>query len=194
MTSHFTFFESYYDSVKDLDNDLKAEFFDTLFQYALYDVEPTSSANPVVKALFLMAKPNLDSSKAKREAGKQGGSKPKQTKANLSKPKQSESEKEKEKEKEKDIYKPFFLSDVQLGKVVDYRKKIKKPLKTDRGLKGIETSFKECIDNGYTFDSIFNIMQEKEWQSVKLDWIQKETKPTHQNITRKINPALGGYN
>ncbi len=115
MNEHFTFFESYYAAVKDLDNDLKAEFFDVLFQYALYNQEPTEAVNPVVKALFLMAKPNLDNSKAKREAGKRGGSKPKQsgskveanestseaeakqTEADL---KQNGSDKDKEKDKE----------------------------------------------------------------------------------------------
>ena len=117
MNEHFTFFESYYSAVKDLDNDLKAQFYDVLFQYALYNQEPSEDINPVVKALFLMAKPNLDNSKAKREAGRKGGSKAKQSgskteaneskteadkKQNGSKAKQSGSDKEKDKEKDKE--------------------------------------------------------------------------------------------
>lgn len=197
MTTHFTFFDSYYSSVKDLDNDLKAEFFDVLFQYALYDESPKESINPVVKALFLMAKPNLDASKAKREAGKQGGSKPKQNrskeKANLSKLKQSGSDKEKEKEKEKDIYKPLFLSRNQIDEIIAYRKSIKKPFKTDRGIKGIEASFRECIEGGYNFEEVFNKMIEKEWSSIKLEWLKKEI-PAPTNNCSNNNPALGGYN
>lgn len=99
MTNNFTFFESYYESVEHLDAEIKAEFFDLLFKYALRDEDASNNATPIVKALFIMAKPNLDKSKARREAGKQGGSKPKQT---ASKPKQTLSDKEKEKEKEKD--------------------------------------------------------------------------------------------
>ena len=99
MTNHFTFFASYYEAVEHLDADTKAEFFDLLFKYALRDEEPTDTTTPIAKALFMMAKPNLDSSKAKREAGKAGGkqssSKRKQT---TSKPKQTPSDKEKEKE------------------------------------------------------------------------------------------------
>lgn len=97
MTNHFTFFESYYESVEHLDAEIKAEFFDLLFRYALRDEEPTSDATAIAKALFIMAKPNLDKSKARREAGKQGGSKPKQTQ---SKPKQTPSDKDKDKDKD----------------------------------------------------------------------------------------------
>jgi hypothetical protein len=106
MTEHFTFFESYYKSVKDLPDDIKAEFYDVLFNYALYDNDISEEANPVVRAIFLMAKPNLDKSKARRDAGKQGGSKPqpksKQTEANVSKSKQVPSDKDKDKEEDKE--------------------------------------------------------------------------------------------
>jgi len=96
MTTHFTFFASYYEAVEHLEPEIKAEFFDLIFKYALRDEEPKDTTTPIVKSLFMMAKPNLDTSKAKREAGKAGG------KQKLSKAKQSPSDKEKEKEKEKD--------------------------------------------------------------------------------------------
>jgi len=123
MSSHFTFFESYYTAVKDLDSEIKAEFYEVIFEYALYDQEPKESSNPVVKALFKMAKPNLDNSKAKRNAGKQGGSKAKQTtskaKQNGSKTKQTVSDKEKEKEKESNKAKAFKAPTLQ--QVTEYQ-------------------------------------------------------------------------
>lgn len=105
MSTHFTFFASYYDSVECLDSSTKGEFFDVLFKYALRDEVPMSSINPVVMALFTMAKPNIDKSKAKREAGQAGGkqngskteAKRKQTKSCLT---ESVSDKDKEKDKE----------------------------------------------------------------------------------------------
>jgi len=120
MSGHFTFFASYYDAVEHLDAEIKAEFFDVLFKYALRDEEP-ESMTPVVNALFTMAKPNLDISKKRRAAGRKGGSrkqdsskpeakvkqtgskpeaKPKQTKTCLN---ESVSDKDKDKDKDKDM-------------------------------------------------------------------------------------------
>lgn len=107
MTSHFTFFASYYDSVEKLDSSTKGEFFDVLFKYALRDELPSNDVSAVVFALFTMAKPNLDKSKAKRESGQAGGkqtvSKPQANhKQTVSKSEKDVSDKEKEKEKEKE--------------------------------------------------------------------------------------------
>ena len=113
MTTHFTFFESYYESVKDLDATIRAEFYDAIFQYALYDIE-ADIKNPIVKALFILTKPNLDKSKEKAKAGQKGGKQQANSKQESENDKQtvskaeanskqtvSDKEKEKEKEKEK---------------------------------------------------------------------------------------------
>ena len=68
MTDHFTFFQSYYDCVEMLDVQTKGEFFDVLFKYALRDESPETSVNPIVLALFTLAKPNIDISKAKQKS------------------------------------------------------------------------------------------------------------------------------
>jgi hypothetical protein len=107
-STHFTFFASYYDSVERLDSSTKGEFFDVLFRYALRNEHPASDVNPVVYALFTMAKPNIDKSKAKREAGQAGGKQTVSKSEANSKQTVSKSEKtvsDKEKEKEKDINK-----------------------------------------------------------------------------------------
>jgi len=191
MHSHFTFFASYYEAVKDIEPLLKAEFFDVLFEYALNDKEPPTTTTPIVKALFMMAKPNIDSSKQKRENGKQGGSKPKantkqteantkQTEANTKQTeantKQSGSDKEKEKEKEKEIDKDIgVFSEIEFQKINSYRKLLKKPIKTQQAITGISNNFKECYEHGYSFEELFEIMQTKQWQTIKLEWAVKES-------------------
>ena len=117
MTTHFTFFESYYTSVKELNSELKAEFYEAIFEYALYNNSLSNDVNPLVKALFTLVKPNLDSSKQRREAGKQGGSKSKaNSKQKQSKSKQVTSDKEKDKEKNKEKNKDkytLFIEDLK---------------------------------------------------------------------------------
>lgn len=124
MTNHFTFFESYYEAVEHLDAEMKAEFFDALFKYALRDELP-ESPSPVVNALFTMAKPNLDKSKARRSAGQAGG-KQKSSKPQA-KVKQTPSDKEKDKEKDKESL-PEWLDKKAWSEWVQHRKELKKPL------------------------------------------------------------------
>lgn len=167
MTNHFTFFKSYYEAIKDLDAEIKSEYFDILFNYALYDIEPGDDASPIPKALFNMAKPNLDTSKAKREAGKQGGSKKKQT---TSKPKantkQTSTDKEKEigvrsRSKEVRAYEiPGTINLKAWGQWEKHRRQIKKKLTALSAQKQInllvkhiddhEAIIEQSIQNGWT--------------------------------------------
>ena len=61
-----------------------------------------------------------------------------------------------------------------LQKFVDYRKKIKEPIKTTAPLKAFIKVMREAVKSGYTPDSIFELMESKEWQTVKMEWIVKE--------------------
>jgi hypothetical protein len=57
--------------------------------------------------------------------------------------------------------------------LIDYRIKIKKPLKTNAGLDGLIKSIKETAEyHNKTFSEIQQIMSENEWQSVKPDYIK----------------------
>jgi len=68
------------------------------------------------------------------------------------------------------------LSDVK--KLIAYRKVLKKPLKTMRGLIGLLRAIKNTSKaTGKSFDEIFEIMMENEWQSIKPEYlIKKDTK------------------
>jgi hypothetical protein len=170
MTTHFTFFESYYSSVKDLDNNLKAEFFDVLFQYALYDIEPISSINAVVKALFTLVKPNLDGSKQRREAGKQGGSKSKanskQTESKQeARQKQVPSDKEKEEDKERGVKR--FIPPTLL-EVIAYQQ--------DK-CKNVDANFfYEYFSESGWVDSKGNKV--KSWKQKMMSWNKRESATT----------------
>ncbi len=129
MTTHFTFFESYYEAVKNLDAEIKAEYYQMLFEYALYDKMPIKGCSPIPEALFKSIKPNLDKSKARREAGKQGGSKREaKRKQTPSKPKQTPSDKDKDKDKEIGVLIPKGINIQAWEEFEQHRKEIGKPL------------------------------------------------------------------
>ena len=192
MTANFTFFESYYQSVKDLPIEIKAEFYEVLFNYALYDVEPNNDTNPVVKAIFLMAKPNLDKSKARREAGKQGGSKPKQTKANLSKPKQTPSDKDKDKDIDKDTntvlpiniisYYRDNISNLQskIKESVSFKEIINKKQDMNKILTGLKNYSHEEVEDKY-IKSLDKFIKDK----VYLDYQEKKKEPVMDGLLYK---------
>ena len=210
MTDHFTFFASYYDSVENLDPEIKASFFDMLFKYALRGEEPSNDDNAVALALFKLAKPNLDKSKAKREAGKAGGkqsgskhkSEDKQSgskdEAEHKQPR-SDKEKEKDKEKDKDIYsevstldtKRFSFKDglIKLGveeqAANDFMqvRKLKKASNTKTALNGIVNQIEKA---GISANDAIKMCAEKSWAGFKAEWIVGER---NEADTRKIKPA-----
>ena len=57
---------------------------------------------------------------------------------------------------------------------IDYRKKIKKPIKTAKGIKLYIDSLRECIRAGYDLNEVVELSEAKEWQSIKLEWVKKE--------------------
>ena len=74
----FTFLKSYFEAVQALPSkEDQADFYNAVCMYALTGEEPEVSG--VVRALFLLAKPNIDASLKKAEAGAKGGSRNKST-------------------------------------------------------------------------------------------------------------------
>ena len=99
-------YESIYKALQKIRNKKdRAEAYDAICAYALYNTEPDlNSVSDAVAIAFELTRPVLDSARKKAESGKQGGSK---TKAN-SKQKGSEQEqpeREKEEENEKEVEK-----------------------------------------------------------------------------------------
>ena len=66
------FYESFYDSTKDLDDKTFREAWTALLEYAFYDEEP-ENISAISSMFFKMAKPNIDKAVQLRENGKGGG-------------------------------------------------------------------------------------------------------------------------
>lgn len=67
----FVFYKSFYEAAAELDDADRLAFYDALATYALADEEPEIES-AVVRALFKMARPQIDANEKRREAGKKG--------------------------------------------------------------------------------------------------------------------------
>ena len=119
--TQFTFYESFYKAVSRIEKKAdKADAFEVLCEYALYNVEPDLEKLPdSVAVVFEMCKPNLIASRRKAENGKKGGakkqsesnakqdgSKSKQTEAGRKQEQEQVQEKEQDKDKEQMLFNP----------------------------------------------------------------------------------------
>lgn len=98
------FYRSFYEAIKELSPDDFRDCVEAIMEYGLNDIEPESPG--VAKAIFIMAKPQIDANNKRYENGTKGGrplTKANQsiTKANQSITKPEPKEKVKEKDKEK---------------------------------------------------------------------------------------------
>lgn len=72
MSDSFVFYKSFYDAAAVLQPEDRLAFYDALAEYAICGEDP-EPATPVAKAMFLMAKPQVDANERRREDGKKGG-------------------------------------------------------------------------------------------------------------------------
>lgn len=90
MYEGFVFYESFYDALSDLPDDVRVIAYDSICRYALYGEEPDCSG--VVKTVFKLVRPQIDANNKRREAGRKGGQADR--KQNGSKPEANESKQE----------------------------------------------------------------------------------------------------
>ena len=187
MPTRFTLFESYFDSVEDLDDSTVAEYFRVICRYSLRDEEP-EDMSPMVKALFLLMKPNLDKSKARFHAGTKGGkqtsskreAKHKQTESKREKA-VSDKDKDKDKDNDKEVkkqtvrekidqLKPDCFSKDQWQELYSHRGRVK-ATQTERAYKSIVKEFDKAIMAGMTPEGILDEMSSgKGWAGFKYEW------------------------
>ena len=67
MSNGFTFFASYYDVIKELDDDQQAIMYKAIMEYVFDDVEPVLDKS--LSLLFILMRPNLDKSKNRSHKG-----------------------------------------------------------------------------------------------------------------------------
>jgi hypothetical protein len=68
----FTFYRSYYEAARELPDEQRLALYDAFIPYALDGIEPDISG--ITKAMFILIKPVLDTSKKRAKAGELGGS------------------------------------------------------------------------------------------------------------------------
>lgn len=64
---------------------------------------------------------------------------------------------------------------------IQYRKRIKKPIKTIAPIKAYVKAIRELISDGYKLEDIKALMQEKEWQTIETEWVKKSLKKDSDN-------------
>ena len=77
-----------------------------------------------------------------------------------------------------------------LNDFVDYRKKIKKPLKTIQPLKIYLAEIRAIYKNGFDVKEAIELMKSNEWQSIKLEWIQNIKKNNQQVAVKTENKTF----
>ncbi len=72
----FVFYKSFYDAIKKIPEEYQLELYNAILSYSLEGIEP-NNLSPVAEAMFILIKPNIDSSQKRYEAsvenGKKGG-------------------------------------------------------------------------------------------------------------------------
>jgi len=92
MRDSFIFYRSFFEATKPLNNEQKAQLFDSICEYALNQTE--TEMEPMVNAMFGLIKPQLDANNNRYENGKKGG-RPKKNDVNeKTKPKPNENQTE----------------------------------------------------------------------------------------------------
>lgn len=71
MNDSFVFYKSFYEAASELDGSDRLEFYDALTQYAITGEEPDIKS-AVARAMFKMARPQIDANEKRREDGKKG--------------------------------------------------------------------------------------------------------------------------
>lgn len=69
----YVFYGSFYEALKEVDQETRLLVYDALNEYALFGSEPQLSGT--ASALFKLMRPQIDANRKKRENGKKGGSK-----------------------------------------------------------------------------------------------------------------------
>jgi len=74
----------------------------------------------------------------------------------------------------KDFNSEIKVSDETILDFIKYRAEIKKPVKTSKPIKLYILELAKCVKAGYNKNEVIELMKNKEWQSLKIDWIKKE--------------------
>jgi len=84
-----------------------------------------------------------------------------------------------------------------LKELIAYRRKIKKPFKSELGVKGVLKNLQNTsIATGKSTDDLFAIMQEREWLTVQADYLRRNKdspKNSQEEFKQKANEAISKF-
>jgi hypothetical protein len=73
-----------------------------------------------------------------------------------------------------------------LNELIEYRKAIKKPLNTTRGVKGVLKAIRDTfIETGISPTELFEIMAENEWQTIKTAYLKNNSNNNNNNNKKR---------
>ena len=88
----------------------------------------------------------------------------------------------KQKTKE-NLFKCIF-SDADTRDLIAYRKSIRKPIKTQMGMNSLVDRIKKVMDfYQVSFSQVFRVLEDKEWASIKVEWVKDEFASAKEVIT-----------
>lgn len=181
MRDGFIFYRSFYEASKPLNNDDKLALYEAIFEFALNQNE--TKREPMVNAMFMLIKPQLEANNKRYENGKNGGRPPKrktETKPkhnqNITETKPKEKEKEKEKEKDKgkeqvkekeEDYAPKGLLHFSVDVILYLNQKANTNFRT--GIKKTNSFIEARKKEGFTLEDFKTVIDKKtaQWKNDK---------------------------
>ena len=178
MNEAFTFYASFYESIKNLKKSAdRLKVYDAICEYGITGEAP--DCDGVARSIFMLIKPVIDANLAKREAGAKGGKAESKAEA---KRKQNESKAEaKEKEPSTDIELDID-KDIDIDKehecVVTARARAREDIHDTTSkndvirIPTIDVVADESVEKGYnlSFDSIKGFMEYNQSHGWKMNW------------------------
>lgn len=150
----FVFFRSFYESIKNVPEENQLEIYKALCEYSLNNVIP-DNLSPISKALFILMKPNIDSSKkrysASVENGKKGGRPRKNNNLekpnnNLEKPSENLNETQEEPTQNLNVDVDVDVNDnVNINENIDDKKINKQPISLSKKTKHKYGEYKQVL-------------------------------------------------
>lgn len=85
-----------------------------------------------------------------------------------------------------------------LKELLAYRRKIKKPFKTELGVRGVLKNLHDTsIATGKSIDELFAYMQEREWQTIQADYLRssspQKTSSKQDNFKQEAMEAISSF-
>ena len=69
----FVFYKSFLEAIKNLENADRLAAYEAILKYGIYGTDPDDNCTPIARAIFMMARPQLDANNKRYENGKNGG-------------------------------------------------------------------------------------------------------------------------